>query len=112
MQNEKNRSKRLRKKLFVGEFAVQGFAFSCTIDASDETALDAFFNGLLDLVESRNLQIGGGGNQENFEGYISSGDRYGSATEDDKKALEEWLAAQTNISNTVVEGLSDAYYSE
>ncbi|GAA3934005.1 YggL family protein [Litoribacillus peritrichatus] len=110
MTQTPKRSRRLRKKLFVDEFAVKGFGFSCSVNTNNEQELDQFFDGLLDLVESRNLQIGGGGNEGTFEGYVSSAKRYGSATEEDKSALTDWLAAQANVTDVNIEALTDAYY--
>lgn len=111
MQNAKNRSKRLRKKLFVGEFAVMGFEFSCKINLDNESDFDVLFDGLVDLIESRNLLVGGGGDNNDFEGYILSKERYGSATEEDRAAILAWLNAQNPISDSWVGELSDAYYS-
>ena len=106
----KNKSKRLRKKLFLGEFKVLGFEFSCKIDGNDETGFDAFFDTLIEFIESKELIIGGGGTQDKFEGFITSNVRYQSTTEDERQAVQEWLQAQNNISETSVGNLTDAYY--
>lgn len=104
------KSRRLRKKLFLDEFAVQGFGFTCQINTDDQEKLDTFFDGLVDLIEQRNLCFGGGGSQDNFQGYIVADGRYDSATEDDRKAVGEWLNAQDVVGDCSIDGLTDAYY--
>jgi len=108
----KPRSKRLRKKLYVDEFAVTGFGFQGRFVADSDELLDPFFDGLVELMNTRKLMIVGGTNEELFEAYLSSSDRYGSATEDDRKAVIEWLDGQTRITDVTVAELSDAYYGE
>ncbi|WP_426417131.1 YggL family protein [Aestuariirhabdus sp. LZHN29] len=110
MQNEKNRSRRLRKKLYLGEFAVMGFEFTCRIDLKGESEFDALFDELADLMGERNLLVIGGGSEESFEGYVVSSERYQSATDEDRKAVEQWLANQSCISDATVNELSDAHY--
>ena len=78
-------------------------------DFSDEQ-FDNFFDSLIEFIESRGLEIGGGGNKDKFTGYISSNARYGSATDDDRTTLEEWLNNQDGVSNISVLPLSDVYY--
>jgi uncharacterized protein YggL (DUF469 family) len=86
------RSKRLRKKLHIDEFAVLGFEVS------------------FDFVESHGLLIGGGIN-ENCSFFVMSEGRYQSATQEDVSTLTNWLQAQAHVSNVVCSGLVDAYYS-
>lgn len=108
----KNRSMRQRKKLYVDEFTVVGFGFQGKFNADDDEQLDPFFDGLVTLLTARNLMICGGNNEEYFEAYISSNDRYGSVTEEDRSALSDWLKTQKRISDVVIAELSDAYYGE
>ncbi len=103
--------RRLRKKLYLDEFAVLGFEFSVSLADFDDNKFDDFFDALIEFIDSRNLEIAGGGTQDRFSAYIASGDRYGSATDEDRAALEAWLAEQPGISNVAVEALSDANYS-
>jgi uncharacterized protein YggL (DUF469 family) len=108
----KNRSKRQRKKMYVDEFSVIGFGFQGRFNADSDEQLDPFFDGLVELLNTRDLMISGGNNEDFFEAYLSSNDRYGSATEEDRTAVTEWLNAQKRISDVVVAELSDAYYGE
>ncbi|RRJ85312.1 50S ribosome-binding protein YggL [Aestuariirhabdus litorea] len=110
MQDDKKRSRRLRKKLYLGEFAVLGFEFTCRINLKDEAEFDTLFDALADLMGERNLLVIGGGSEESFEGYVVSSERYQSATDEDRKAVEQWLAQQPCISDAVVSELSDAHY--
>nr|WP_245597648.1 50S ribosome-binding protein YggL [Psychromonas aquimarina] len=62
------------------------------------------------FTESRNLIMGGAGGTDTFTIYISSFDRYGSATEEDRSAFQAWLKNNTFIVDAKVDDLSDAYY--
>ncbi len=110
MENGKNRSKRLRKKLYLEEFAVMGFEFACKIDLQEESEFDVLFDGLAELIDSRNLLVSGGGNEDGFEGYVIANQRYNSTTDEDRKTVESWLNAQSSISDVEVDELSDAHY--
>lgn len=105
------RSKRLRKKLHVDEFAVLGFEVSFDFAvANNPEAVDLFLDGMIDFVESHGLLIGGGIN-ENGSFFVMSEGRYQSTTQEDVSALTNWLQAQAHVSNVVCFGLVDAYYS-
>lgn len=110
MTTRNTRSRRLRKKLFLDEFAVQGFAFSCQLSSDVQDHLDGFFDQLIDLVEARDLTIGGGGSDDKFQGYIIASGRYDSTTEEDRKAIETFLSEQSIVIDASVDGLTDAYY--
>lgn len=104
------RSNRLNKKLYVGEYAVLGFEVSFKFSEIDELVFDTFFNDIVEFVESRNLILGGAGGSQSFVIYVSSYGRYISATEEDRSAFEQWLAARDFIVDGDVAPLSDAYY--
>jgi uncharacterized protein YggL (DUF469 family) len=104
------RSNRLNKKLYVGKYAVLGFEVSFKFADVDEKAFDSFFTNIVTFVDSRNLIMGGAGGTQSFTIYISSYGRYLSATEEDRRAFEQWLAGYEFIIECNVEPLSDAYY--
>ena len=66
----------------------------------------------MDFVESKDLILGGAGGTDTFSLFISSFQRYGSATEDDRLAFQKWLAEKEFIKDAEVGPLSDAYYEE
>lgn len=105
---QSKRSRRLRKKLYVGEFAVYGFDLTLELDDAANPDFESFFYRLADLVESRGLMIAGGGGQK-FEGFVCSGQRYGSASSEDQQAIEGWLKEQAGVSNVVIGPLVDAH---
>ena len=107
-----NKSRRLRKKLYLDEFSVLGFEFSASLAQLQEEQFENFFDALLEFVESQQLVIGGGGSIDNFEGYIMSKQRYQSATDSDREALKSWLTQQPGITDINVAELSNAYYDE
>lgn len=103
--------RRLKKKLHLEEFAVQGFEFSCRIN-TDELSADDFFDGLIELVENRDLVIEGDGSDHDFNAYVIASGRYESTSPDDVEAVKQWLEATKGIEDAKVEDLSDAYYGD
>ena len=103
-------NRRLRKKLYLGEFAIIGFEFSCSIDEMDESKVNDFFSELLSFLESNNMLFSGGGTKDNFGGYITSQQRYGSLTDADSEALKTWLSSNAGVTDVQLEDLSDAIY--
>ena len=109
-QNTVARSRRLRKKLHVDEFAIMGFEFTCKITADADGNYDTFFNDLKDLVDSRNLFINFDGDEGHFIGFVTSAERYGNATEEDRHAVETTLNAHEKVTDVNVDRLVDAFY--
>ncbi len=107
---QEKRSRRLRKKLYIDEYSVLGFEVSFRFENIDESSFDSFFDGICSFTESRNLIMGGAGGSDTFTLYISSHDRYGSATEEDRSAFQTWLSDSAFIVDAKVDDLSDAYY--
>lgn len=104
------RSRRLRKKLYLDEFAVLGFEFTCGLNVKSDDDYQQFFDGFAELVDARNLFVSVDGNNNQLEGFVSSADRYSSATEEDRKAIEEALKSYDIMSDVQVSELEDAYY--
>lgn len=105
-----NKSRRLRKKLYLEEFAILGFEFSCTLNSKTSEDFYSVLNQLIDFVESRELSMDGGGDTKLFTAFICSDHRYASATEADRDAVSAWLDAQENIEKITVGKLIDANY--
>jgi len=103
------KSRRLRKKLFLDEFAIFGFEFCCNFDISDSN-FDELLDSIIEFFESRNLLFGGGGDSKTLSGFVCSNDRYGSATQADQRALEDWLGTIASVSNIEIGSLVDANY--
>ncbi len=110
MSNEIVRSRRLRKKLYLDEFAIKGFEFSCKIDSLSEEEYSAFFDAFADQADKRDLFVSIDGQDDHIEGFVTSGERYGSASEEDRKAVEETLSSFDVVSDVVVGSLVDAFY--
>lgn len=106
MSNTAKRNRRQNKKLHLEEFSVLGFAFSCKPEAD----FNSVFDSLISLMDERGLQIWAEGTPDSFDAYITSSLRYGSATDEDRSAVEACLTAQGGLSDIKVDALSDAYY--
>ena len=101
--------KRLRKKRRLGEFREYGFELTFAIHPSltaDE--VDAVTDAFIDLIESRNLQIGGGGNHS-WSVFVQGPSR-GSATEQDREAILRWLSQHEHVVNATAGPLRDAWH--
>ncbi|RXJ65419.1 hypothetical protein CS022_24785 [Veronia nyctiphanis] len=93
------RSRRLRKKLYVDEFAVFGFSINLHLNTDSDDTLDTFINDLMQFADSRHLLIGGGGLND-IELVFGSALRYGSVTEQDRDAVKGWIEARDEVSIT------------
>lgn len=101
------RSRRLRKKMRVDEFQEMGFNFTATPKESlnDEQA-DALIDALIgEVISPRGLEFGGwvGG------GFVCKSGP-GSATDEDREAVVNWLRQRPEIQTAEVEPLVDAWH--
>ncbi|WP_337840552.1 50S ribosome-binding protein YggL [Rheinheimera sp.] len=106
----KVKSRRLQKKLYLGEFAEYGFMLSCKLALADEHAFSAFLENVIGQVEQRDLVMAGGGDNTQFEAFIWSAHRYGSATVEDIAAVTAWFNSQPQVSELKTSELVDANY--
>ena len=104
-----NKNRRLRKKLFLGEFAILGFEISCETDINDFDRYDAFVDEFIDYIDGLNLCFGGGG-LELFEGFLCCNARYADATEEQKAQVVAWLEAREEVKSVQTSELVDANY--
>ncbi|GHF97390.1 YggL family protein [Thalassotalea marina] len=102
------RSRRLRKKLYLDEFAVYGFEFSCDLGCENEESLDNFMDELIDFIEAQHLCLGGGGDEKSFSAFVCSDERYGSATQENIQNTHDWLTKHQLVSNVKMGDLVDA----
>lgn len=109
----KNRSKRLRKKLHVGEFQEFGFSVSFNLSENlDREALNSFTDQFLaQAIENNGLLFGGGiGN-----GFVTALNRQGkgsSASEEHRILVRNWLAAHPLVTEVQIGELLDAWWND
>ncbi|MBU2869316.1 50S ribosome-binding protein YggL [Colwellia sp. E2M01] len=106
------KSRRLRKKLYLDEFAVKGVEVDCTLTCKDEPELAVIMDDFLLYVDSLNLFVSGGGDLTTLSGFISSNERYGSVTEAQRASISAWLKEQKLVAEFTVGELVDANYGE
>lgn len=103
----KERSRRQRKKMHIGEFQELGFEyeveFKNKLPADEQEALMDKF--LTEVVVPRRLMLGGWLS----EGFVTAYPR-GSAKDEDRTAVEQWLKAQFKDASVRVSELKDAGY--
>ena len=104
----KNRSRRLRKKLHVGEFLELGFNLSFTMNKDMSTeAMDAFVDRFLtEAIYGQGLFFGGGIG-EMTEGFVSK--HRGTATEAHRQYIETWLIKQRDVFSAEIGDLTNAW---
>lgn len=101
----KQRSRRLRKKLHINEFQEFGFAYKAKVKPGIQE--EAFVEALLtELIEPRGLEFGGW----TAGGFVSKAGR-GSATQDDRTALIQWLGKRPEVESVMMSDLLDAWHT-
>jgi uncharacterized protein YggL (DUF469 family) len=110
MSEKTTRNRRIRKKLHLDEWAILGFEFSCQLATATEEDYELFFNSFAKLVEAQHLYITLDNDSESFEGFVTSADRYGNATEEDRAAIEAVLKSHAIAGEVKVGALVDAFY--
>ncbi|CAH8190990.1 putative protein YggL [Vibrio aestuarianus] len=105
-----NKNRRIRKKLFLGEFAILGFEVSCATSIKDFEQYDLFVDEFIDYIDSIGLCFGGGG-LELFEGFLCATERYRSVTEEEKAQVVKWLESRAEVNKVDVSELVDANYA-
>jgi uncharacterized protein YggL (DUF469 family) len=102
----KQRSRRLRKKLHVGEFQELGLAFKSRLKA--DTQEEAFVEALLrEFIEPKGLEFGGWA----AGGFVTKASR-GHVSEEDRTALIDWLRQRPEVDSVLMSGLLDAWYTD
>jgi len=104
------KSRRIRKKLYLDEFAMLGFEFTCTLNVKTSDEFDSLLSQLVGFIENRDLSMAGGGDTQLFRAFICSDHRYSSATTEDIASITTWLDEKTAIENVNVGQLIDANY--
>ena len=98
------RSRRLRKKLHVDEFREDGFHVRFVLRALSAVNAHRFWDDFLsEAIEARGLTYGGA-----EEGFVAA--LRGSATEADRDAVRDWLAARPEVASAEAGPLVDAWY--
>lgn len=109
-QQAKPRTRRLRKKLRVGEFRELGFAIDFRFDNQLYT-LDQALDHWIEFVESQGWGFVGGGGEGSdiLSGYLTSFEQ-GTLGEADRVRARQWLVSQPGFACTQCAELSDAWH--
>ena len=103
--------KRLRKKLFKGEFREMGFYLRFRLSEEiTEEQLDAFLDQFLgEAIEANGLEFGGGGGRNEWQGFVAL-NRRGSVTDEHRQQVGRWLAEHPRVLDHEIGELRDAWY--
>ncbi|MFQ1650051.1 YggL family protein [Aeromonas veronii] len=106
----KNRSRRLRKKLHVGEFQECGFELGFNFDPQ-QTDVDQALDRWIEFVEAQGWCFGGGGDMTShvIAGYLCQFAR-STLTDADREQAACWLASQPWVISHQIAPLSDVWY--
>ncbi|MES2672101.1 MAG: YggL family protein [Pseudomonadota bacterium] len=103
-----SRTRRLRKKLHVGEFQQLGFNVDFTLDRNlppnrNQRFWDSF---IADPIEVNHLSFGGG-----ESGFVVPEGR-DSATDAHRQAVRSWLQARPEVISVAIGPLVDAWHAD
>ncbi|HRQ56398.1 MAG TPA: 50S ribosome-binding protein YggL [Azoarcus taiwanensis] len=103
---------RQRKKHHAGEWRELGFQVRVRLkEGTDESAFDALIDDLILFIEARSLLMGGFGNPSELwhESFVWAAGR-GSASDEDRFAVRDWLAEHPAVEEVQTDELVDAWY--
>lgn len=110
MAQGSSKKRRLRKKLYLQEFAILGFKLNIDINSAAAMNSQSFFDDLIALLNERKLFLNIGDCHGRFNGFISSAARYGSATKQDLDAIKSLLDCQALVASYQLGELRDVFY--
>jgi uncharacterized protein YggL (DUF469 family) len=103
----KRRSRRLRKKLHLAEFQELGFEYeACWLNHPTIEQQDAFLDRFITLIESRDLQLGGGPTS----GFVCGVRKNPDST--DVEVVREFLSAWPGIDQVTMGKMIDSWYDD
>lgn len=110
-QPKPHHTRRQRKKLRLGEFQELGFqvAAACPAGWDDEQREQKMWS-LMEFIEDRGLDYGGGDSASGMDGYIVAAER-GSASDDDRAAVRAQLES-LGFEKIEIGELEDAWYPD
>lgn len=105
------RNHRQRKKLRIGEYQELGFEVSAQFthpleNDQRDALLDSF---LAECIEANGMLFGGGMN-DSLGGFIVDNSARGSATDDQREHVRQWLEGRVEFASVEVAPLRDAWY--
>ncbi|MGL4473436.1 MAG: 50S ribosome-binding protein YggL [Shewanella sp.] len=107
-----NKSKRLRKKLYLGEFAVFGFQLQCQLSCTTDAQYDAFTDELFVFLEAQQLCTVCGASKGRCDAIVLPEARYGAPEASAIAALKTWLENHSMVSEPMLGELQDLTYDE
>jgi uncharacterized protein len=106
----KQHNQRQRKKLHLGEFQELGFEASANFAGEVEVERRAdLLEAFLEFIEANGL-LAAVSTSDAFDAYLISGAPRGSATEEDRRIVQTWLAERSDLTEVHVGELSDAWH--
>ena len=102
--------RRLRKKNHLGEFQEFGFEVLIKFNSNlDEKEFTRFLDEFIEEIEKQKLLLGGSGNEDDWEGFITSAKKFASPTADQKEFIKKWLESRSYIETVELSDFKDAW---
>lgn len=103
--------KRLRKKYHLGEFQELGFKIYFSFESFvSEEELNLFLEEFIDEIERNTLLFGGSGDKKNWEGFVTSAEKFNSPTDEQRNNIDKWLKNRSDIENVKLDELTDVWH--
>jgi uncharacterized protein YggL (DUF469 family) len=104
--------KRLRKKKRIGEFQEFGFkaGFRFSRQLSQRARNDLLDRFIKYAIEENGLQYGGGGDGNEWNGFVALNKSRGSTQERHRQAVEKWFIHEAEVKEYYLTDMIDAWY--
>ena len=104
--------KRQRKKLHLAEFQEFGFRvrFQFSQEFTEAQLKHLMGDFMVNSIEKGGLMFVGGGTLDRWEGFVVLDASRGSATEEHRQLVTEWLESRPEVTEFEVGPLVDAWY--
>lgn len=105
-----NKKRRLRKKLFLGEFQQFGMRVHCELSCADLDAVGVLLNDLIDVMHEYNLLICVDAGPQQLNAVIWPNTSYSSITDAHQQIVGCWLQQRQEVRSVDLPGKLDVHH--
>ncbi|MCL2914505.1 YggL family protein [Shewanella corallii] len=104
------KKRRLRKKLFLGEFQQLGMRIHCQLSCRDLDLVEQLLNDLIDMMHEYKLLICVDAGTDELNALIWPGSSYSSISDTDKQLVLNWLEQRPEVNELNDLGTLDVHH--